>query len=338
VVNAEDRRVAEAVGEEREAIARAVELVVDAFRAGGRLVYVGAGTSGRLGVLDAAEMPPTFRTDPERVEGIIAGGYEALVRSREAPRLGTSSCGAFSGTRSTGRVTRGSPAPPRENPAEKPGRRIRPLEAEPLSEGLPIMVTTGTRSRDASRLRAALLRALALAAAPLLLGAADAAAQQGQGGMGTETRQLSQELQAVMQELEPISQQALQDTVIQNQLTRIQTVIEQGMEQVDPEVREKQERLNTLRQELQTAQQEQDTAKLRSLMTEGRGLEQEVQSAQRQVMQRDSVSEMLQEFQVVLQEKMVEIDPGADSLLEKRDSLQARLQEITAGGGGAGGS
>ncbi|HSR43220.1 MAG TPA: N-acetylmuramic acid 6-phosphate etherase [Longimicrobiales bacterium] len=83
LINREDRTVPEAVGREREAIARAVELAVEAFRAGGRLIYVGAGTSGRLGVLDAAEMPPTFRTDPEMVQGVIAGGHGALVRSKE---------------------------------------------------------------------------------------------------------------------------------------------------------------------------------------------------------------------------------------------------------------
>ncbi len=83
LMNEEDRAVAEAVGEEAEAIARAIEIVVETFRKGGRLFYVGAGTSGRLGVLDAAEMPPTFGTDPERVQGIIAGGYDALVRARE---------------------------------------------------------------------------------------------------------------------------------------------------------------------------------------------------------------------------------------------------------------
>jgi N-acetylmuramic acid 6-phosphate etherase len=83
LINAEDRTVAEAVGRERESLARAVELVAETFRAGGRLFYVGAGTSGRLGVLDAAEMPPTYGTDPELVQGIIAGGYEALVRARE---------------------------------------------------------------------------------------------------------------------------------------------------------------------------------------------------------------------------------------------------------------
>ena len=83
LINNEDRLVAEAVSDEREAIARAIELVEMALRAGGRLIYVGAGTSGRLGVLDAAEMPPTFGMDPERVHGVIAGGYQALVRSQE---------------------------------------------------------------------------------------------------------------------------------------------------------------------------------------------------------------------------------------------------------------
>src|SRR5947207_680061 len=64
-------------------MARAIDLVVDAFRRGGRLVYVGAGTSGRLGVLDASECPPTFGTPPEMVVGVIAGGYPALVKSSE---------------------------------------------------------------------------------------------------------------------------------------------------------------------------------------------------------------------------------------------------------------
>jgi N-acetylmuramic acid 6-phosphate etherase len=83
LINAEDRMVAVAVGEEREAIAKCIELVVETFRQGGSLYYVGAGTSGRLGVLDASEMPPTYGTDPEMVQGIIAGGYQALVRAQE---------------------------------------------------------------------------------------------------------------------------------------------------------------------------------------------------------------------------------------------------------------
>lgn len=83
LINGEDRKVAEAVGAERERLARAIELAEAAFRAGGRLIYVGAGTSGRLGVLDAAEMPPTYGTDPSMVRGLIAGGHAALVRAQE---------------------------------------------------------------------------------------------------------------------------------------------------------------------------------------------------------------------------------------------------------------
>ena len=83
LINAEDRMVAAAVSEERQQIARAIDLVVECLRGGGRLIYVGAGTSGRLGVLDATEMPPTYSTDPLMVQGIIAGGPDALVRAQE---------------------------------------------------------------------------------------------------------------------------------------------------------------------------------------------------------------------------------------------------------------
>jgi N-acetylmuramic acid 6-phosphate etherase len=83
LIGAEDATVPPAVARAREDIARAVDLIERAFRAGGRLVYVGAGTSGRLGVLDAAECPPTFGTPPEMVVGVIAGGYPALVKSVE---------------------------------------------------------------------------------------------------------------------------------------------------------------------------------------------------------------------------------------------------------------
>ncbi len=83
MINAEDRRVPEVVATQREQVARAIELAEATFRGGGRLFYVGAGTSGRLGVLDASECPPTFGTDPEMVQGIIAGGLPALTRSQE---------------------------------------------------------------------------------------------------------------------------------------------------------------------------------------------------------------------------------------------------------------
>ncbi|MBN1817038.1 MAG: N-acetylmuramic acid 6-phosphate etherase [Sedimentisphaerales bacterium] len=83
LINSEDRLVAPAVGRESKALAAAVDRIVEQMRQGGRLFYVGAGTSGRLGVLDASECPPTFGTDPRLVQGIIAGGRRALVRSIE---------------------------------------------------------------------------------------------------------------------------------------------------------------------------------------------------------------------------------------------------------------
>jgi N-acetylmuramic acid 6-phosphate etherase len=83
VMNAEDALVAAAVARESAAIARAIDVIADRFRRGGRLVYIGAGTSGRLGVLDASECPPTFGTPPEMVVGLIAGGPQALTRAVE---------------------------------------------------------------------------------------------------------------------------------------------------------------------------------------------------------------------------------------------------------------
>lgn len=83
IINDEDKTVPLVVEKEIPYIAEAVEILVSAFKRGGRLFYIGAGTSGRLGVLDASECPPTFGTPPEMVQGIIAGGYEALVRSKE---------------------------------------------------------------------------------------------------------------------------------------------------------------------------------------------------------------------------------------------------------------
>ena len=83
LINAEDAKVAAAVADEADAIAQAIEAIADRLGRGGRLIYVGAGTSGRLGVLDAVECPPTFNTNPGQVVGVIAGGYTALTRSVE---------------------------------------------------------------------------------------------------------------------------------------------------------------------------------------------------------------------------------------------------------------
>ncbi len=92
IINGEDQKVAQAVEKELVAIARAVDVIVGGVERGGRLFYIGAGTSGRLGVLDAAECPPTFNVPPEMVQGIIAGGEAALARATEAteddPKIG----------------------------------------------------------------------------------------------------------------------------------------------------------------------------------------------------------------------------------------------------------
>ena len=98
IINAEDRKVAEAVEREIPAIARAVDAIVAALERGGRLFYLGAGTSGRLGVLDASECPPTFSVPPELIQGIMAGGEAALSRATEAteddPAIGVRDLGA----------------------------------------------------------------------------------------------------------------------------------------------------------------------------------------------------------------------------------------------------
>jgi N-acetylmuramic acid 6-phosphate etherase len=83
LMNREDALVAEAVARQEEPIARAIELATNALRSGGRLIYMGAGTSGRLGVLDASECPPTFNSQPHQVVGLIAGGQQALTRAIE---------------------------------------------------------------------------------------------------------------------------------------------------------------------------------------------------------------------------------------------------------------
>ena len=83
LINAEDAKCAEAVAQQAEAIAKGVEVVAHRLSHGGRLVYIGAGTSGRLGILDASECPPTFNADPKQVVGLIAGGPGAMLKAVE---------------------------------------------------------------------------------------------------------------------------------------------------------------------------------------------------------------------------------------------------------------
>lgn len=83
LINEEDKKVALAVSEAKESIARAVDVIAERLSIGGRLIYIGAGTSGRLGILDASECPPTYGVSNEMVQGIIAGGYTAIFKAVE---------------------------------------------------------------------------------------------------------------------------------------------------------------------------------------------------------------------------------------------------------------
>lgn len=83
LINREDHRVAEAVGLVTDKIAAAIDVIADRLCQGGRLIYCGAGTSGRLGILDAVECPPTYSTDPEMVQALMAGGYSAIFKAVE---------------------------------------------------------------------------------------------------------------------------------------------------------------------------------------------------------------------------------------------------------------
>ena len=92
LINDEDKKVASAVEKELDHIAKAVDAIADRLQNDGRLIYIGCGTSGRLGVLDAVECPPTYSTPPEMVEGLLAGGYQAMFKAVEGaednPELG----------------------------------------------------------------------------------------------------------------------------------------------------------------------------------------------------------------------------------------------------------
>jgi N-acetylmuramic acid 6-phosphate etherase len=91
----EDSAIIEAISKEKESIAKAVDLVVGRLKLGGRLFFIGAGTSGRLGVIEAAECPPTFGTDPDLIQGIIAGGKEAVWQSIEGAEDSRTEAGEF---------------------------------------------------------------------------------------------------------------------------------------------------------------------------------------------------------------------------------------------------
>lgn len=182
----------------------------------------------------------------------------------------------------------------------------------------------------------------------LLVAAAPAVAQEGgqQQGQMSEIQQIRQEIQQVDQQLQQIRQQALQDSALQARQLELQELIGAAARSEDPEYKKKEDRLNEIQKEMQQAQQSQDTAQIRSLMMEGQKLQRDVSQTQRQVAQRDSIDAEIQDFREQMEQKMVEIDPGAEELLERRDSLVQEFQEARGGmqqgggqpeGGGGGG-
>lgn len=187
-----------------------------------------------------------------------------------------------------------------------------------------------------SRLAAGALAVVLLAAVPACAqesgesGDEAAPAQQDQASQMQEMQALQQEIQQIQQQLQQIQQQALQDSALQQLQVDLQETIGAAMRQADPQTADREARLNELRSELQTAQQAQDTAQQRELIAEARQLSQQLQQTQGQVMQRDSISQMVEAFRDSLVEVMEGIDAGTEQLMARQDSLMTELRESSS--------
>lgn len=155
----------------------------------------------------------------------------------------------------------------------------------------------------------------------------------GSGGQGA-----MMELQRVRKELSAISEEAMQDSALQRQLEELRALIDETMREMSPRAGKQMDRMDTLRGQVQTAQSQGDTARLRELMTEAQGLQRSLQKIRNKAMRQEEVAATLKDFRAALQEKMREIDPAADSLMDRADSLQQEMQSQAQGmmGGGAG--
>lgn len=176
---------------------------------------------------------------------------------------------------------------------------------------------------------AGLATALGLA---ILVGAVPVRAQQGdqgqQGQQMQQMQQLQQDLRQVQKQLRGIRQKALQDSSIQEKRMALQETVRGAMAEIDPDLPTKEDTLNALQRRLRQAQQSQDTARLRSLMSRGRRVQQEVQKVRDSVLQRDSIANQLEQFREDLNDKMVEIDPGAEELIQRRDSIMQQFRQM----------
>lgn len=157
------------------------------------------------------------------------------------------------------------------------------------------------------------------------------AVRPGTGGPGTESfqelQQLQQGLRQVNRELQPVRQEALRDSSLQQMRSRLVGIVNDAMTQVDPQSEQQRERLNELSVQVDSARQQQDSARARTLMQEARGLSQQLRQTRSQVLQRDSIAGMIENFRDSVQAVMAGIDPRVDSLLAVQDSLmQVRRQ------------
>lgn len=156
------------------------------------------------------------------------------------------------------------------------------------------------------------------------------------GGAGR--RGAIMELRRIQKQLRGLRDKALEDTALDRQLQELRTMIDQAMREMSPEAGKRIDRLDSIRGELESARAEGDTARLRSLVREGRKLRQALQSVRSKAMQREEVSAALEDFRSALRERMREVDPSADSLMDRMDTLQqqmrSQMQQGVGGGGG----
>lgn len=155
---------------------------------------------------------------------------------------------------------------------------------------------------------------------------------------GTGRRGAIMELRRIQKQLRGLRDKALEDSALNRQLEELRTMIDQAMREMSPEAGKRIDRLDSIRGELETARAEGDTARLRSLVREGRKLRQALQSVRSKAMQQQEISAALEDFRSALRERMREVDPSADSLMDRMDTLQrqmrSRMQQGMGGGGG----
>lgn len=140
-----------------------------------------------------------------------------------------------------------------------------------------------------------------------------------QGGMMAEMRQLQKRLSS-------IQQQAMQDSALQAQMQDVQALIDSTIRAMSPQAAQQMEQLDSIRGQLQAAQSQGDTARLRSLIMEAQKLQKALQKVQSRAMQQEDVAAAIKSFQNALREQMRQVDPAADSLIERADSLQRQMQ------------